>query len=151
MRVTPRVTSQSIYEDFSIPALRSFLACAGLLMLVPRWGTLSPGATISSIGWAHPHLSKWAHPRLNKWMHPRLSKWAHTCLNKWMHPCLNSWMHTCLNRWAFMSCLIYNPNGAEASVTPVKRRQERRPGVRDPTLSSAEVTRKVTRARCAHE
>ena len=27
-------------------------------------------------------------------------------------------------------CAIYSPNGAEAWVSPVKRRQERRPGVR---------------------
>ena len=33
-----------------------------------------------------------------------------------------------LDQVAFLSCLIYSPNGAEASVTPVKRRKERRPG-----------------------
>ena len=39
-RVPPRGTYLYIVAVFSIPALRSFLACAGLPMLVPRWGTV---------------------------------------------------------------------------------------------------------------
>ena len=34
---------------------------------------------------------------------------------------------------------IYSPNGAEAWVAPVKRRQERRPRNESPLLSTAEV------------
>ena len=32
---------------------------------------------------------------------------------------------------AFISCPIYSPNGAEAWVAPVKRRKERRPGIKE--------------------
>ena len=41
-RVPPRGTYLDIATVFDIPALRSFLACAGLPMLVPRWGTAEP-------------------------------------------------------------------------------------------------------------
>ena len=82
-RVTPRVTPLP-KGCMCPPVLRSFLACTGLPMRVPLWGT-----DLLTAEEYPPHRVSGCFP-----------------------------------------CAIYSPNGAEAWVSPVKRRQERRPGVR---------------------
>ena len=83
-RVTPRVTPLAKGMHVIPPVLRSFLACTGLPMRVPLWGT-----DLLTAEEYPPHRVSGCFP-----------------------------------------CAIYSPNGAEAWVSPVKRRQERRPGVR---------------------
>ena len=145
-RVPHRGTSLSIYDDSYIPVLRSFVACTGLPMRVPRWGTDSSMAASRSLNKKRActldktkeytldkakectldktkacTLGKTKEYTLDKAKEYILGKTKEYTLDKAKEYTLDETFQMTQDR-CFQVLLIDSPNGAEAWVTPVKRR-----------------------------